>query len=133
MNCRGPAPRSASARMIRIAGRKKMDLGYVGLGKMGGALARRLMRTQKLRAYDLRPETVQQFATEGAVPVQNLAAMGSACDLVMTCLPTSQQVRDVIFGEGGLAAHMKTGGIILDMTTGDPNATKAMAAELAPR
>ena len=114
-----------------------MDLGYVGLGKMGGALARRLMRQHKLRAYDLRPAVVQEFAAAGAVPVQNLGAMARDCDLVMTCLPTSAQVRDVIFGdakgEGGLAAHLKPGSVIADMTTGDPTATRAMAAELQAR
>ncbi|MBI3517640.1 MAG: NAD(P)-dependent oxidoreductase [Proteobacteria bacterium] len=110
-----------------------MDLGYVGLGKMGGALARRLMREHTLRAYDLRPAVVQEFAAAGALPVQNLRAMASACDLVMTCLPTSSQVRDVIFGDDGLAQHLKPGSLIADMTTGDPNATREMAAQLKPR
>jgi 3-hydroxyisobutyrate dehydrogenase len=110
-----------------------MELGYIGLGKMGGALARRLMRQNRLRAYDLRPEVVRQFAEAGALPVQNLRAMAGVCDLVMTCLPTSSQVRDVIFGEDGLAAHLKPGSLIADMTTGDPNATREMAAALAPR
>ena len=49
----------------------------------------------------------------------------------MTCLPTSKEVRDAIFGPDGIAAGMKRGGIIADMTTGDPNATRAMAKELA--
>jgi len=113
-----------------------MELGYVGLGKMGGALARRLMLKNPLRAYDLRPDVVQTFAAAGAVPVQNLRAMADACDLVMTCLPTSNQVREVIFGTDdadGLAAHLKPGSIIADMTTGDPVATREMAAALASR
>src|SRR5262249_44772959 len=75
----------------------------------------------------------QEFATAGALPVQNPRAMAEACDLVMTCLPTSAQVREVIFGEGGLAAHLKPGSVIADMTTGDPTATREMAAALAPR
>ena len=113
-----------------------MELGYVGLGKMGGALARRLMLKNHLRAYDLRPDVVQTFAAAGAVPVQNLRAMADTCNLVMTCLPTSNQVRDVIFGKDdadGLAAHLKPGSIIADMTTGDPVATREMAAALASR
>ena len=114
-----------------------MELGYVGLGKMGGALARRLMLKHRLRAYDLRPDVVRAFAEAGALPVQNLPALAGACDLVMTCLPTSSQVHDVIFGTedggDGLAAHLKPGSVIADMTTGDPNATRAMAARLASR
>ena len=42
-----------------------MELGYVGLGKMGGALARRLMLKSKLRVHDLRPDVVQQFGAAG--------------------------------------------------------------------
>jgi len=110
-----------------------MNLGYVGLGKMGGALARRLMKQHSLRAYDVRPEVVQEFAAAGAVPAQDLRALGDQCDLIMTCLPTSSQVRDVIFGANGLADHLKPGSVIVDMTTGDPTATRAMAAELKAR
>lgn len=109
-----------------------MQLGYVGLGNMGGALARRLLRQHPLRVYDLRPEAMAKFAELGAVPTQSPRALAGQCDLVMTCLPTSKEVRDVLFGEDGIAAGLKPSGIVADMTTGDPNATRAMAAELAP-
>ena len=51
----------------------------------------------------------------------------------MLCLPTSDQVRTVIFGADGLASAAKKGTLIVDQTTGDPIATRAMAAELAGR
>jgi 3-hydroxyisobutyrate dehydrogenase len=43
-----------------------MELGYIGLGNMGGALARRLLREHKMRVFDLRPEVVARFADAGA-------------------------------------------------------------------
>ncbi len=110
-----------------------MNLGYVGLGNMGGALARRLLLCRELRAYDLRSEAVRDLVAAGARPAQSLEALGQACDAVLLCLPTSNEVREAIFGEGGLAAGMAPGGILVDQTTGDPNATRAMAAELAER
>jgi len=110
-----------------------MNLGYVGLGVMGGALARKLMETNKIRAYDVRPQVVEAFGREGAVPAQSAAALAGECDMVLTCLPTSNEVRQAIFGEGGIAEGLKEGGIVADMTTGDPIATRAMAAELAER
>ena len=64
-----------------------MELGYVGLGAMGGALARRLMLSHKLHVLDLRPDVVQGFADNGAIPVQNGAAMAQSCDIILTCLP----------------------------------------------
>jgi 3-hydroxyisobutyrate dehydrogenase len=110
-----------------------MNLGYVGLGNMGGALARRLMLKQKLRVHDLRPEVVAAFAAEGAIATQSGAALAAQSDVVITCLPTSQDVRDAIFGNGGLLEGLSTGSIIIDQTTGDPRETRAMAAELAEK
>lgn len=108
-----------------------MQLGYVGLGNMGAALARRLLRTQKMRLYDLRPETMARLAELGGIASQSPKALAAESDLVMTCLPTSKDVAEAIFGRDGLAAGLKKGGIIADMTTGDPNATRAMANDLA--
>ncbi len=110
-----------------------MQLGYVGLGNMGGALARRLMRGHALRVFDLRPEVMETFAAEGATPAQGPRALAEGCDVVMTCLPTSDEVEDAVFGEDGIAAGIDEGGIIADMTTGDPNATRRMADELKAR
>jgi 3-hydroxyisobutyrate dehydrogenase len=108
-----------------------MQLGYVGLGNMGAALARRLLRKNRLRLYDLRPQTMAGLADLGGIPCQDLGALAAECDLVMTCLPTSKEVREVIFAADGLAARLRKGSIIADMTTGDPSSTRAMANELA--
>jgi 3-hydroxyisobutyrate dehydrogenase len=49
---------------------------------------------------------------------------------VLVCLPTSNEVRAVLFGENGVAGAHQPGAVVADMTTGDPNATKAIASEL---
>lgn len=110
-----------------------MNIGYVGLGNMGGALARRLALTHPLRVHDLRPEAMRALSGDNCIPVQSAAALGSECGLVLTCLPTSDDVRRAVLGDGGVAEGMERGGIILDQTTGDPNATRSMAAELSER
>jgi 3-hydroxyisobutyrate dehydrogenase len=111
----------------------KMELGYIGLGNMGGALARRILRVHKMRVYDLNPEAMARLADKGGAPSQSPKALAAECDMVMTCLPTSKEVREAIFGPDGIAAGLKKGGIIADMTTGDPNATREMAKELAAK
>jgi 3-hydroxyisobutyrate dehydrogenase len=98
---------------------------------MGAALARRLLRKDKMRVYDLRPETMARLADQGGMASQSPKALAANSDLVMTCLPTSKEVHQVIFGTDGLAPGLKSGSIIADMTTGDPNATREMARELA--
>lgn len=108
-----------------------MQLGYVGLGNMGAALARRLLRKDKMRVYDLRPEAIGKLAGLGGISSQSPKALATESDLVMTCLPTSKEVREVIFGSDGLASGLKKGAIIADMTTGDPSATREMAKDLA--
>jgi 3-hydroxyisobutyrate dehydrogenase len=110
-----------------------MELGYIGLGAMGGALARRLMLSHKLRVHDLRPEMIEEFAKNGAIPTQSGAAMARECDVVMICVPRSANVRDAIFGEGGLLEGLEPGKIVIDQTSGDPDETRKMAAELAEK
>jgi 3-hydroxyisobutyrate dehydrogenase-like beta-hydroxyacid dehydrogenase len=53
--------------------------------------------------------------------------------MVMTCLPTSAEVDDVLFGEGRVAEILRPGQIVADMTTGDPGETREMAARLAKK
>lgn len=108
-----------------------MEIGYVGLGAMGGALARRLMLSHKLRVLDLDRAKVDEFAGNGAIPVQDGASLARECDVVLLCLPRSANVRQAIFGPGGLIEGMEPGKIIVDQTSGDPDETRAMAAELA--
>src|SRR5579871_2073076 len=118
------------ASVVNLRGRKRMNLGYIGLGRMGGALVRRLLPHVKLRVHDLNPEAVARFAAVGALPAQDLPSLAHECDIVMTCLPTSKEVRDVVFGEHGLARHLKRGSLVVDMTTANPNDTKEIAARL---
>ena len=110
-----------------------MNLGYIGLGRMGGALARRLSLSHRLRVYDLRPEAVEACAKEGAIPVQDPVALAQASDIVLTCLPTSADVRQCIFGPNGILEGLEPGKLIVDQTTGDPNETRRMVAVLAER
>jgi len=110
----------------------KPRIGYVGLGVMGGALARRLLREHKLTVFDLSAERRAEFAALGATVVDSPAAVGAASDIVLTCLPTSKQVKDVIFGgNDGLIRGLRAGGIIVDQTSGATAVTRAMAADLA--
>jgi 3-hydroxyisobutyrate dehydrogenase len=108
-------------------------IGYVGLGNMGAALARRLQLQVPLLVYDLNPASVQRLVDQGAVACSGLAELASRCDVIMLCLPTSEHVRNAIWGEHGLGVGLKPGTLIVDQTTGDPIATRAMADELSRR
>jgi 3-hydroxyisobutyrate dehydrogenase len=108
-------------------------IGYIGLGNMGGALARRLQLQHELLVYDTDDASVRRMVDRGSTGCLDLGDLAARCDVIMLCLPTSDHVRGVIFGENGLSTAAKPGTLIVDQTTGDPNATRAMAAELAER
>ncbi|MFV0294904.1 MAG: NAD(P)-dependent oxidoreductase [Hyphomicrobiaceae bacterium] len=111
-----------------------MEVGYVGLGSMGGGIVKRMLTNKlPLKVYDLDPKKVSEIAGLGGKPVQSAAALAEACDVVCLCLPNSNNVRQAIFGENGLAKGLKPGTIVADMTTGDPLQTKEMASELAKK
>lgn len=110
-----------------------MNVGYVGLGNMGAALARRLQPRFPLLVYDLNQDAVQRMVAKGSTPCPSLQELASRCDVIVLCLPTSNHVRTAIWGEKGLSAGLGPGTLIIDQTTGDPIATRAMADDLAKR
>lgn len=107
------------------------QIGYIGLGNMGGALAARLRLRHDLLVYDQDATAVRRLTEKGATPCAGPRDLAGRCGIIFLCLPTSDHVRAVIFGDDGLAGALKPGTLIVDQTSGDPNATRSMAAELA--
>ena len=106
-------------------------IGSVGLGNMGGALAERLALSKQVLAFDLSETARQRLAKAGAEIAPSVADVAQRCDVILLCLPTSQHVETALKGEGGLAAAVRPGTIVVDQTSGDPNITRRLAAELA--
>jgi 3-hydroxyisobutyrate dehydrogenase len=107
-----------------------MSIGYIGLGDMGGALAQRLQSQRRISVYDMNEKAIAALVEHGAVACESLEEIGQTCTTVFLCLPTSQHVRAVIFGEGGLSQTLTPGSLIIDQTSGDPQATRTIAKEL---
>ncbi len=108
-----------------------MQVGYVGLGNMGGALARRLQLSHPLIVFDLDADAVSSMVEAGATAASSLSALGEKCDIVLLCLPTSDFVRRVLFEGDGLAQGLRPGTIVIDQSTGDPVVTRQLQAQLA--
>lgn len=107
------------------------DMGYIGLGNMGGALARRLLLSHELAVFDLNPAAVEACVAAGATAANGVRAIAEGAEMVLMCLPTSAEVRSVIFDADGLRSGLRPGSLVVDMTTGDPKATREMASMLA--
>lgn len=124
----------AAGAALPAASAPRPVVGYVGLGAMGAALARRLLACGcQVHVYDVRPESVRDLASAGAVAAPDLPSLARACDVILVCVPTSAVVREVLLGTNGLAEGLDPGKVVIDQTTGDPAATRALAAELEAR
>ena len=104
-------------------------IGFIGLGNMGAALAMRLL-DPSLMVYDPDQTAMTPFVDGGAIAAVDLVAMAKQCDIIFACLPTSAVCESVLFGDGGMAGHMKAGQIFIDMTSGDPAISRDQAARL---
>jgi len=109
-------------------------VGLVGIGLVGTALAERLLsRGFGVVGYDIVPERCEQLGRLGGEAATAPAEVGSRARRVLLSLLTSDVVREVIQGRGGLLEAEPLPGLIVDTTTGDPERTEAIAADLAGR
>lgn len=110
-----------------------MKIGMIGLGIMGKPMAKNLLKAgYDLTVSDLSPSSVEELVACGAKSADN-AEIGQNCDLVLTMVPNSPQVKAVMLGEDGVASHMKPGSVFIDMSSINPVASKEIAAALAEK
>lgn len=110
-----------------------MKIGYIGLGALGGQLARRFLAAHELCVWDLNAASAQELEKLGARVAKSPAELGELCDVVLLCLPRSSDVRQVLLGTGGLAAALAQGKLVIDQTSGVARETRDIADELARR
>lgn len=98
---------------------------FVGLGAIGGPMAARLAEALPTLVWARRADVAEQHAaTHGsrAVALEELADV----DVLVTCLPTSAEVEELLDRIGGLRA----GAVLVDTTSGDPARSRVIAARL---
>lgn len=103
-----------------------LRLGVIGLGSMGlGAALSALRRGVPVTGYDLNPAACDRFRQAGGAIANSLAELAAASDAVLVLVVTAAQTEQVVFGDGakdgGLAAHLKPGSVVISAATVDPN------------
>jgi 3-hydroxyisobutyrate dehydrogenase len=112
----------------------RLRIAFIGLGKMGAPMARRLLRSQyPVAAYDVRVDAVAAAARDGAEPSRSPADAAAHADAVITMLPDGRAVEQVVYGDGGLAAALRSGQVVIEMTSSTPRVTRRVAADLGRR
>jgi 3-hydroxyisobutyrate dehydrogenase len=110
-------------------------IAFVGLGNMGMPMAANLAaKGFALSLYDKRPEALRAFAdAHGGRIAQTATDAARGADAAVTMLPNDTIVREAVLGEGGLAAGLSAGTVVIDMSTSDPRATVEIGEALAAR
>lgn len=109
-------------------------IGFVGLGQMGQAMSRNLMKGgHRLKVYDLSPEAVARVAAEGAEPARNGREAAEGAEFVFTILPIGAIVEQAVFGPDGISEGLSPEALFIDMSTILPDETRAIGARLAER
>jgi 3-hydroxyisobutyrate dehydrogenase len=113
----------------------ELRLGLIGLGALGSRIAARLLRAGfSLQIYDIADVALRMFNMDvGGIITGSPKMMAQSCDVIVTVLPSTDEVREVAFGWEGLARGFAKGGVLIDMGCSDPMATSGLAEELADR
>ena len=108
--------------------------GFIGLGNMGKPMATNLVKTgYPLTVYDLKPQPVKELVAAGAKAANSPREVAEKSDIVITIVTSSPQVEQVMFGPDGVLSGLKSGTIIIDMSTIDPVITRKVAAAAAEK
>lgn len=113
-------------------------IGFVGIGAMGTPMAGNLAKAgYQLVIYDAVPKRALALAAAHKVEIaENLAAIGAACEIVITMLPDGGIVRKVLCGDNDsfrdcVAAGLKAGSLVVDMSSSSPLGTRELGTLLA--
>jgi 3-hydroxyisobutyrate dehydrogenase-like beta-hydroxyacid dehydrogenase len=103
-------------------------VGFVGAGRMGAPMVRRLTEAgHDVRVLGRTPEKWDVIRDLGAQPVADLAAVADGADTVIVCVFTDEQVRQVCLSDG-LATAMSPDAVLVLHTTGSPRTAESIAA-----
>ncbi|MBA7503495.1 2-hydroxy-3-oxopropionate reductase [subsurface metagenome] len=109
-------------------------IGFIGLGTMGKPMAKNLLSAgYSLVVYNRSKGAVRELEESGARGANSAKEVASQTDVVITMLPDSADVSQVILGPAGVIEGTKQGNIIIDMSTIAYKATREIAAEVEAR
>ncbi|MEO9459548.1 MAG: NAD(P)-dependent oxidoreductase [Lentilitoribacter sp.] len=107
------------------------NVGIIGIGDMGSGIAKNLIKNgYETWGYDLIATRMSAFEKMGGQPAQSIAEVGTHADIVFIMVMTGDQVKQVIFGENGLAQTLKKGSTIVLTATIKPKEAREIGAEL---
>lgn len=113
---------------------EKLRVGFIGVGTMGKGMVKNLLKAGfPVTIYARNPQKVHEVIEAGATLAESGSAVAAASEVVITIVPNSPEVEEVILGENGALQGAKAGTIIVDMSTINPETSKMVAAKCAEK
>ena len=111
-----------------------MRIGFIGLGIMGKPMSKNLLKAgYQLRVYNRSHAAFEELRNAGAEIGSSPSDVAASSDVIITMLPNSPQVKEVILGKNGIVEGAKAGLLVIDMSSIAPLVTREISAELAKR
>lgn len=108
-----------------------MNIGFIGLGIMGKPMARNLLRAgHSLYVSNRSQASVDALVQDGAIAA-SYPYMAEKCPLILTMLPDSPDVYDVMLGDHGIGPYLQKGQTVIDMSSINPRMSQTIASALA--
>lgn len=108
-----------------------MKIGFIGLGIMGKPMAKNLVKAgYELVVYDINKEVVNELVGLGSEKGLSPKDVAERTELILTMLPNSPQVKEVVLGENGVIEGVRAGQILIDMSSIAPLISKEIASQL---
>jgi 3-hydroxyisobutyrate dehydrogenase len=111
-----------------------MKLAFIGLGNMGGPMARNLLKAgHALTVFDVVKPNVDSLVALGAAAALSAKQAAAHGEIIITMLPSSPHVKSVYLGDDGVLAGAAAGSTLIDSSTIDPATAREVAAAAAQR
>ncbi|MBM3676774.1 MAG: NAD(P)-dependent oxidoreductase [Actinobacteria bacterium] len=109
-------------------------IAFIGVGNLGAHLAASVVRAGfEVTVHDRDPTAGRALLSAGARWAPSPRQAAEAAETVITCLPSPAAVREVVAGEDGVLAGLRSGGTWIEMSTNDAHEIRGLAARAAER
>jgi len=103
-------------------------IGFIGLGIMGRPMAKNLLKAGfSLVVYDINSSAVEDLVKAGAQEAGSSKEVAGRTEMIITMLPDSPEVKEAILGKEGVIEGIKTGSVIIDMSSINPLVSQEIA------
>ncbi|WP_145556464.1 2-hydroxy-3-oxopropionate reductase [Yersinia canariae] len=111
-----------------------MKIGFIGLGIMGKPMSKNLLKAgYSLTVLDRNAAVLDELLSAGANQASTPKALAAECDIIITMLPNSPHVKEVVLGENGVIEGAKPGSVLIDMSSIAPLVSREISEALAAK